>query len=293
MISRTTSPLRALLVAAIVTGAAVLAGCGTSGVVSTTQLTVMGSTTLDPITQVAAEDFMAANPGTRVMVSGVGSSAGIEAVSKGTCEIGTSSRDLKPAESTQTVDGVTFSLFDTRVARDAIAVIVNPNNPIESLTTSQVADIFAGKIKNWSEVCPPGVTYDHEIGLVNRDEASGTREAFSKLVMKGLDFDPTAAVLPGTGQVRSVVAQSTIAVGYISLGFVKGSPVKALIIDGVTPTEANVANGTYPIKRDLHFITKGEPQGLALRFIQFMLSPQIQNKVVLDGGFLPIGEGGK
>jgi phosphate transport system substrate-binding protein len=291
MTSRPPIALRALLATAIVLGVIALAGCGASGVVSTTQLTVMGSTTLDPITQVAAEQFMAANPGTRVMASGVGSSAGIEAVSKGTCEIGTSSRDLKSAEMTQTVDGVTFSLVETEVARDAIAVIVNPENPVTSLTTSQVADIFAGKIKNWSEVCPPGVTYDYEIGLVNRDEASGTREAFSKLVMKGLDFDPTAAVLPGTGQVRAVVAQSKIAVGYISLGFVKGSPVKALIIDGVTPTEANVANGTYPVKRNLYFITKGEPQGLALRFIRFMLSPEIQDKVVMDGGFLPIGGG--
>ena len=291
MTSRSPIALRASLATAIVLGVVALAGCGASGVVSTTQLTVMGSTTLDPITQVAAEQFMAANPGTRVMASGVGSSAGIEAVSKGTCEIGTSSRDLKSAEMTQTVDGVTFSLVETEVARDAIAVIVNPENPVTSLTTSQVADIFAGKIKNWNEVCPPGVTYDYAIGLVNRDEASGTREAFSKLVMRGLDFDPTAAVLPGTGQVRAVVAQSKIAVGYISLGFVKGSPVKALIIDGVTPTEANVANGTYPVKRNLYFITKGEPQGLALRFIRFMLSPEIQDKVVLDGGFLPIGGG--
>ncbi len=291
----TSRRLRVLMIAVAVIGAVSLAGCASSKIASTTQLTVMGSTTLDPITQVAAEEFMAANPGTRVMVSGVGSSAGIEAVSKGTCEIGTSSRDLKPAEATQTVEGVTFSLVDTKVARDAIAVIVNPSNPISSLTTSQVADIFAGRIKNWSQVVDAdGVRGpDLAIGLVNRDEASGTREAFSKLVMKGIEFDPTAAVLPGTGQVRSVVAQSRIAIGYISLGFVKGSPVKALIIDGVTATEDNVANGTYPIKRNLHFISKGAPQGLAKQFIEFMLSPQIQDNVVIDGGFLPIGVGGK
>jgi phosphate transport system substrate-binding protein len=252
-------------------------GCTTSTGSSATQLTVTGSTTLLPIAEVAAEEFQSSNPGTRVMVAGVGSSAGIESVAKGTCDIGTSSRDLKPEEAS-------LGLVDTKVARDAIAVIVNPGNPVSSLTTSQVADIFAGKIKNWGEVGGS----DLEIGLVNRDEASGTREAFSKLVMKGRDFDPTAAVLPGTGQVRSVVGQSPIAIGYISLGFVKGAGVKALIIDGVTPTEANVANGTYPIKRDLHFLTKGEPQGLAKQFIDFVLSAQIQDTVVPDAGFLPI-----
>jgi phosphate transport system substrate-binding protein len=275
--------------AVLIVAALTLSACAKSGVASTTQLTVTGSTTLLPIAEVSAEDFMAADPGTRVLVSGVGSSAGIEAVSKGTCDIGTSSRDLKPAESaTQTLDGITFRLVDTPVARDAIAVIVNPGNPVSSLTSTQVADIFSGQIKNWSQVGGP----DLEIGLVNRDEASGTRQAFLDLVMKGRDFDPTAAVLPGTGQVRSVVAQSRIAIGYISLGFVDKT-VRALTINGVTPTEATVADKTYPISRVLHFLTKGQPQGLAKRFIDFVLSPQIQDKVVPDAGFLPIAAGGK
>lgn len=257
----------------------VLTGCAPSTTASATQLTVTGSTTLLPIAEVSAEDFMAANPGTRILVAGVGSSAGIEAVSNGTCDIGTSSRELKPEE-------LSLGLVDTPVARDAIAVIVNPGNPVTSLTTSQVADIFAGKIRNWSEVGGP----DIPIGLVNRDEASGTRQAFLDLVMKGRDFDPTAAVLPGTGQVRSVVAQSYIAVGYISLGFVDTS-VKALTIDGVTPTPATVADKTYPVSRVLHFLTKGQPQGLAKTFIDYVLSPQIQDKVVPDAGFLPMSAG--
>jgi phosphate transport system substrate-binding protein len=151
-----------------------------------------------------------------------------------------------------------------------------------------VADIFAGTLKNWSEV--GGL--DMPIGLVNRDEASGTRQAFLDLVMKGTEFDPTAAVLPGTGQVRSVVAQSPSAVGYISLGFVDPS-VKALVLDGVPPTPATVANKAYPVSRVLHFLTKGEPQGLAKQFIDFVLSPPIQDQVVPDAGFLPMSAGVK
>ncbi|HEY5467784.1 MAG TPA: phosphate ABC transporter substrate-binding protein [Coriobacteriia bacterium] len=267
--------------ALMLAGLLALSGCAASTTASTTQLTVTGSTTLLPIAEVSAEDFMAANSGTRVLVSGVGSSAGIESVTNGTCDIGTSSRELKPAE-------LSLGLVDTPVARDAIAVIVNPGNPVTSLNTSQVADIFSGKVRNWKEVGGP----DLEIGLVNRDEASGTRQAFLELVMKGRDFDPTAAVLPGTGQVRSVVAQSRIAVGYISLGFVDSS-VKAIVIDGVAPTPATVADKSYPVSRVLHFLTKGEPQGLAKQFIDYVLSPTIQDSVVPDAGFLPMSAGVK
>ena len=259
-----------------------LTGCGrTGGGASTTQLNVTGSTTILPIAEIAAEEFQAAHPTVRVLVSGVGSSAGIEAVANGTAEIGTSSREIKPEESS-------LGLVDSKIARDAIAVIVNPSNPVTSLTTSQVAEIFAGKITNWKQLGGQ----DLPIGLVNRDEASGTRDAFSKLVLKDLDFDPTAAVLPGTGQVRSVVAQSASAIGYISLGFVDKT-VKALVIDGVTPSEATVASGTYPLSRVLHFFTNGAPTGLAKEYIDFVLSSKIQDTVVRDAGFLPIAEGGK
>jgi phosphate transport system substrate-binding protein len=269
------------LAVVLAVSALAVSGCSRATGASLTKLTVTGSTTILPIAEVAAEDFMAANPGTRVLVAGVGSSAGIESVTNGTSDIGTSSRDLKPEE-------LSLGLVDTKIARDAIAVIVNHDNPVTSLTTSQVADVFAGKITNWKQLGGP----DLVIGLVNRDEASGTREAFSKIVLKGGDFDPTAAVLPGTGQVRSVVAQSRSAIGYISLGFVDAS-VKALVIDGVTPDEKTVADGTYPISRLLHFFTKGAPKGLAKSYIDFVLSAAVQEKVVRDAGFLPIAEGGK
>jgi phosphate transport system substrate-binding protein len=268
----------ALAVSVSATG---LAGCVSSAERAKTQLTVTGSTTVLPIAEVAATEFMAANPGTKVLVAGVGSSAGIESVSNGTAQIGTSSRDLKPEE-------LKLGLVDTKIALDAIAVIVNPQNPVTSLTTSQVADIFSGKITNWRELGGP----DLEIGLVNRDEASGTREAFLKLVLKGGAFDPTAAVLPGTGQVRSVVAQSPIAIGYISLGFVDKT-VKALVIDGIAPNETTVADGSYPISRLLHFFTKGEPTGLAKAYVDFVMSPAVQDRVVRDAGFLPMSAGRK
>lgn len=267
--------LSVLLCAVLVLAAASLAGCAKSGGASK-QIVVNGSTTILPIAEIAAEDFMKANLGTKVLVSGVGSSAGIESVSSGSSDIGTSSRDLKPEEAS-------LHLVDTPIAYDAITVIVNPKNPVRALSHQQIKEIFMGKIKNWREVGGP----DMEIGLVNRDEASGTREAFSKAVLGGEAFDPTAVILPGTGQVRSVVGSERGAVGYISLGFVNRE-VRAVSIDGVKPTVSAVTAGTYPITRVLHFFTAKTPSGLTKRYIDYVLSPHIQDTVVRDAGFIPI-----
>lgn len=251
-----------------------LPGCADDG--SRHEVVVTGSTTLLPIAEVAGEMFSERNPGTAVLVSGMGSSAGIESVSNGSSDIGTSSRELKDAESQ-------IGLADTPVAYDAIAVIINPDNDVDHLTTAQVRDIFAGTITNWSEVGGP----DLEIGLVNRDEASGTREAFAKIVMGDTSFDRGAVVLPGTGQVRAVVSEVRGAIGYISLGFVTDD-VKAVAIDDVEPSEETVVNGDYRVQRVLHFFTKGDVTPEAAEYIRFVLSNDVQETIVRDAGFIPI-----
>ena len=261
--------------------AAGLTGC--SGSKRSEQIIVSGSTTILPIAEQSAETFRQ-KTGIPVLVSGLGSSAGIEAVSAGTAEIGTSSRDLKPEEKS-------LGLVDAPIAYDGIAVIVSPANPVRNLTTKQLQDIFSGKIRNWKLVGGA----DRTIDLVNRDEASGTREAFSKLVMQGVPFDPRAAVLPGTGQVRDVVARAPGAVGYISVGFVQPRftdvRVKALQVNGIAPTEANVASKRYPVGRVLHFFTKGPATGVTKQFIEFVLSPAVQNGTVVEAGFIPVTGG--
>jgi phosphate transport system substrate-binding protein len=264
------------ILAAVLAMMTVLATSGCGGSSASTKLTVTGSTTILPIAEVTAEDFQAAHPGVRVLVSGVGSSAGIESVVQGSSDIGTSSRDLKPEEKA-------LGLVDTTIAYDAIAVIVNPANRVPGLTMQQVRGIFEGSITNWKQVGGA----DLPIGVVNRDEASGTREAFTKIVLNGGTFYPEAAVLPGTGQVRSVVAGTPGAVGYISVGFVTPE-VRALPMDGVAPTPKTVMNGSYPVRRLLHFLTKGQPTGLAKEYIDFVLSPKVQDHTVKDAGFLAI-----
>ena len=272
------------MVVILVVGVLSLTGCSGSGR-SADKIIVSGSTTILPIAEQSAEAFKTVHPSASVLVSGLGSSAGIEAVSAGTAQIGTSSRDLKPEEKS-------LGLVDTPIAYDGIAVIVSPLNPVSGLTTKQLQDVFSGKITNWKQVGGE----DRPIDLVNRDEASGTREAFKTIVMKGVPFDSRAAVLPGTGQVRDVVARAQGAIGYISIGFVEPRftdvRVKALKVDGVQAIEKNVANKTYPIGRVLHFFTKGAPTGLAKEYIDFVLSPAIQKSVVVEAGFIPVAEGG-
>lgn len=158
---------------ASVLSAAVLALtlCACSSGSSTSSITVAGSTTCLPIAEIAAEGFKE-ETGIDVLVSGLGSSAGIEAVSAGTADIASSSRGLN-------ADEQDLGLTPIVIAHDGIAVIVNDDNPVDNLSTEQLRDIYAGKITNWKEVGGE----DLKIQVINRDEASGTREAFRTIVM--------------------------------------------------------------------------------------------------------------
>lgn len=257
--------------------ALLLSACSTSA--ASEQITVAGSTTCLPIAEQAAELF-GEQTGTSVLVSGLGSSAGIEAVANGTAQVATSSRSLN-------ADEEQLGLTTIPVAHDGIAVIVNPDNPVQNLSIEQLRDIYAGRITNWSEVGGD----DLPIQLVNRDEASGTREAFKTIVMDGEAFDRRAAVLSGTGQVRDVVSRSRGAIGYISMGFVDSAyaetEVRAISVNHVEPSEKTIASGGYPISRDLYFFTKGEPAGQVAAYIDYVLSPAMDVQI-REAGFIPV-----
>lgn len=274
-------PLASIAIGALTLATALSISACSSGA-SDGQITVAGSTTCLPIAEVAAEAYTG-QTGLSVLVSGLGSSAGIEAVSNGTAEIATSSRGLNEEEQK-------LGLTTIPVAHDGIAVIVNPDNPVQNLSTEQLRDIYAGKITNWSEVGGE----DLAIQLVNRDEASGTREAFKSIIMDGVPFDRRAAVLSGTGQVRDVVSRTRGAIGYISMGFVESkyaeTQVRAINVNHVEPIEATVASGGYPISRDLYFFTKGEPADEAQGYIDYVLSEEMDEQI-REAGFIPAGNG--
>ena len=248
--------------------------CACSSGSSTSSITVAGSTTCLPIAEIAAEGFKE-ETGIDVLVSGLGSSAGIEAVSAGTADIASSSRGLN-------ADELDLGLTPIVIAHDGIAVIVNDDNPVDNLSTEQLRDIYAGKITNWKEVGGE----DLRIQVINRDEASGTREAFRTIVM-----DRRSAVLSGTGQVRDVVSRSRGAIGYISLGFVDSlnakTSVKAVSVNHVEASEKTVASGGYPISRDLYFFVKGAPSQQAQDYIDYVTSEKM-DKQIREAGFIPV-----
>jgi phosphate transport system substrate-binding protein len=236
-------------------------------------ITVAGSTSVEPFAELLAEEYMFHHPEFRIYVQGGGSTAGIEAALTGAANIGMSSRNLIGDEK---------KLYTVTIATDAIAIIVHPLNPIENLSLDQIRDVFSGKIQNWKELggsnCP--------IDIVTREEGSGTRESFQKLLMKKGDISLGALVQDSNGAVRQVIATAPKAIGYISLGLVNDQ-VKTVKISGVEPSLKSVYSGKYTLVRPFLFVFNGEPAGAAKSFLDFVLSPPAQ-KLLLREGLVPV-----
>jgi phosphate transport system substrate-binding protein len=251
----------------LVLAAALSASCsrGASG----TELIVAGSTSVQPFADRWAETFLKSRPGCFVNVQGGGSSAGIQAATSGAADIGTSSRELKAEER---------ALNRIVVARDGLAVIVHPSNPVRGLRLEEVRMIFEGGIADWSYLGGPR----RAITVVTREEGSGTRGAFQDLVMGKVRISRRAIVEDSNGTVREIVAWDPNAIGYISLGLVT-ERVRALALDGVVPGEAAIAEGRYKLVRPFLFVTKGAPEGLCRDFVDFVLSAEGQDLIRKEG----------
>jgi phosphate transport system substrate-binding protein len=232
-------------------------------------ITVAGSTSVEPFAELLAEEYMIRHPQSHIYVQGGGSTAGIEAVRSHAAHIGMSSRSLLGKEK---------SLQAVTIARDAIAIIVHPENPVQGLPLVKVRDVFSGKLKNWEELGGQ----NHPIVLVTREEGSGTREAFQKLVMGEEEISLESLVQDSNGAIRQVVAGDQNAVGYISLGLVN-EKVKGLNISGVEPSVKNVESGRYHLIRPFLFVFNSEPSGEAKVFLDFVMSPEAQKLLSREG----------
>jgi phosphate transport system substrate-binding protein len=277
------------VVTGIILGSALLfaAGGKDAGTSSASKLsgtyTFGGSTTVQPIANVAIEQFVKANPKVKISYEGLGSGTGLKQLAEGTLTLAGSSRDLKDSETAA-------GLIPTVIARDAITVVVNKDISVANLSKDQLSGIYSGTIVNWKEVGGK----DEPIVVVNRDETSGTYGTFKELVLDPgkLAFTKNAIVSKENGEVAAKVASSPGAIGYVGLGYVEqivSAGGKALSINGIMPSVETTLDGTYPLSRNLYMVTKGAPKAGSVEkaFIDYILSAR-GKIIVKEAGFVPL-----
>ena len=279
--------------------AVILAACGSPASAqpssTTSQKTIVdiGSDTIVNLALAWAEAYQKVDPDVRISVSGGGSGTGFAALINKTTDIANASRKIKDEEK-QSAEKNGVDPHEIEVARDAIGVIVNSENPVQQLTLQQISDIYSGKFTNWKQVGGE----DRPIVLLSRESNSGTHVYFLEQVVRlgnGKDktlFSPDTLLLPSSEGIMAEVRQNPNAIGYDGLGYITPD-VKTLAIapkdggDYVKPSVETVNNGKYPIARPLFMYTPGAPQGDVKTYLDWILGPEGQ-KIVGELGFVPL-----
>lgn len=252
-----------------------------------------GSDTIVNLALAWAETYQTIDPDLRISVTGGGSGTGIASMINGTVNIANASRPIKQDE----IDQARANGFDPMehvIAKDAIAVIVNPNNPISQLTLKQISDIYSGAINNWSEVGGD----DRPIVRLSRETNSGTHVYFLETVLRmGLKDDKTlfsrdTLLLPSSEGIINEIRSNPNAIGYDGLGYVPDDlKMIAISIDGasayVLPSIDSVNDKTYAISRDLYMYTLNEPEGEVKKYLEWILTDEAQ-LIVAELGFVPV-----
>lgn len=240
-------------------------------------ITLAGSTSMEKFANALAETFMAKYPDVTVQAEFTGSSAGVEAVLAGQCDIGDSSRNL-------TEDEIAAGAVENIVAIDGIAVVTDPANEASDLTRQQLIDIYTGTVTNWSEVGGA----DMPIVVVGREAGSGTRGAFEE-ILEIEDACQYASELDSTGAVMARVASTPGAIGYVSLDVIDDT-VKLLTLEGVEANEENIKSGDYFLSRPFVMATKGEiseQNELVQALFDFVYSEE-GNEIVKSVGLITV-----
>lgn len=252
-----------------------------------------GSDTIVNLALAWAEEYQTLHPGIRLSVTGGGSGTGIAALINGTVDIANASRQIKEEERASALangaDPVEFV-----IARDAIAVIVHLDNPVDQLTLAQISDIYSGKINNWSEVGGE----NRPIVRLSRETNSGTHVYFLEEVIrlgeKGSTtlFSRDTLLLPSSEGIGAEIRQNPNAIGYDGLGYVT-EEMKVIGVaaspeaEAIFPSQETVNSGAYPIARDLYMYTDGQPEGVIADYLAWILSPDAQ-AIVTELGFVSI-----
>ncbi len=251
-----------------------------------------GSDTLVNLALAWAEAYMQAHPNVYISVTGGGSGTGIAAMINGTVSIANASREMKPEEvAAAKANGI--SPVEFIVARDAIAVVVNPSNPVQHLTIQQISNIYTGRIKNWAEVGGE----NRPIVLLSRESNSGTYVYFLENVIRmensksKLLFSPDTLLMPSSEGISSEIRQNPNTIGYDGLGYVTGDQKVIAVSKNengpfVIPSAATVKDGSYPIARPLYVYTAGQPEGQIKDYIEWILNGG--QTLVAKLGFVPL-----
>ena len=240
-----------------------------------------------------AEEYQTLNPEVRISVTGGGSGTGIAALINGTVDVANASRQIK-AEEIDEAQANGIDPIEFVVARDAIAIVINPENPVDHLTIAQISAIYSGEISNWSEVGGE----DRPIVRLSRETNSGTHVYFLEQVLRQGNrddrtlFSTDTLLLPSSEGISAEIRQNPNAIGYDGLGYVTDDMkvvAVAISADGpfVYPSPQTVNDGTYPIARDLYMYTSGEPVGLLAEYVAWIFEDEAQ-LIVIELGFVPI-----
>ncbi len=252
----------------------------------------IGSDTLVNLALAWAEDYMPLHPEVRISVTGGGSGTGIAAMINGTADIANASRAMKDEEiAAAEANGITPVEFV--VARDAIAVVVHPSNPVDQLTLQQISAIYTGQVTNWRQVGGE----DRPIVLLSRESNSGTYVYFLENVIRLGDsesellFSPDTLLMPSSEGISTEVRQNPNAIGYDGLGYVTADQkMVAVAVDAagpyVLPSVETVNDGSYPISRPLYMYTAGEPTGVVAGYMNWIRTEG--QALVLELGFVPL-----